>query len=333
MGSGWSGHPATLTLQNKYGDCIDKATLFATMLKAVNIQAAPVIIATYGMPADDYTLPSMYGNHAITGVRLNGRDFHLDCTGTTFRYPYFPLMDHGVAAFNVLERRVGCVEVPPPDEDALDLNLLMRLDENGDLRAIVKISMNGSVEGFSRAGLDQINRLLRKMVTEQALNQFSPGAELKQLEVSDEADLTQPLKIEFKVLLPKYATRAGELLICELPLAKFGKVLAGLTALEKRRFDILMPSTFCIRQHTELRLPDGYAPKGLPDPADLSTPYTSYKARFELAAGAVKLEDRLSLDQRRIPAADYAAVRKFVEDYATYTKVPLFLSEGGRVER
>ncbi len=53
MGSGWSGHPATLTLQNKYGDCIDKATLMATMLKAVNIQAAPVILATYGLPEDD----------------------------------------------------------------------------------------------------------------------------------------------------------------------------------------------------------------------------------------------------------------------------------------
>jgi transglutaminase-like putative cysteine protease len=330
MGSGWSGHAAALTLQNKFGDCIDKATLFATMLKAIHIQAEPVILATYGMAADDYTLPTLYGNHAITAVQLDGREFHLDCTGTSFRYPYFPLQDQGVAALNVLERRIERIEVPPPEDDALDVNLDMELDESGDLTAVAKLSMNGSIEGFARAGLEQINRLLRGIVVQQGLNSLCPGAQLQGLDVSDEADLTQPLRIELTVLLPKYATQAGDLLICELPAAGLGKTLARLTALDHRRYDILLASTGCLRQHISLRLPAGYAPKGLPDPAEFNTPFASYQARYELAGRTLKLEDCLALKQRRIPVEDYPAARKFVDDFSKYTKVPLFLGKSGR---
>ncbi|MFH1745696.1 MAG: DUF3857 and transglutaminase domain-containing protein [Planctomycetota bacterium] len=325
MGSGWSGHPATLTLQNKYGDCIDKATLFATMLKAIDIQASPVVLATYGMAADDRTLPTMYGNHAITKVNLDGREFHLDCTGTSFRYPYFVMMDHGVTTINVLEREIGRIEVPPAAENALDINLRMRLDEEGNLKAIVKFNTNGSIEGFGRMGLEQINKMFRKMVVQQALNQLSPGAELKSIEVSDESDLNQPLEIKLKVLLPEYPTFAGELMIFKMPLSELASAFATVAALDERQFDVLSPSTIMFRQHTELELPEGYVPKGLPESVNFKTPYTSYEARYNFDGQTVVFDDSLSLNKRAIPAQDYQQLKKFLEDVTDFTKLPLFL--------
>ena len=330
MGSGWSGHPATLTLQNKYGDCIDKSILFATMLKVVGIKAAPVIIMTNSGPADDRSLPTMYGNHAITEVELNGRTFHLDSTATTFRYPYFRMDDHGVKTINVVDRKIGETEIPSADDDALDVRLRMRLDEEGNLKAIAELTCNGGIEAMARMGLEQINKMFRKMAAQQALNEWSPGAELKQLEVSDESDLTKPLEITLKLVLPQYPTFAGDLMVFEMPLAEMSSSLAVVTALDERRFDVQSPTTMSIRQHTEIELPEGYIPKGLPDAAMFTTPYTSYHASYSFDGQKVVFEDNLSLHQRVIPAEDYADLKNFMEDVTDFTKVPLFLYKAGR---
>lgn len=329
MGSGWSGHPAELTLKNQYGDCIDKAILFATMLKVVGIKAAPVIIATNFSPADDRTLPTLYGNHAINEIELDGRRFHLDTTATTYRYPYFRLDDHGVTTINVLDRRIGHTEVPSAEDNLLDVHLRLRLDAAGNVKAIVRLTGNGSVEAMARMGLEQINKLFRRQVVQQALNAFSPGAELKELEVSDESDLTRPLEITLKVVLPEYVTFAGDLMIFEMPLAKLVRSFAAVTALEQRRFDVQSPTTFCVRQHTELELPPGFVPRGLPDAALFTTAYTDYHAEYRLEEGRVIFEDRLSLNRRIIPAEDYAVLKQFVEDVADFTQVPLFLYPAG----
>jgi hypothetical protein len=314
-----------LTLENKYGDCIDKATLFATMLKAIDVKAEPVILATYGLPEDDRSLPTMFGNHAITEVHLDGRDFHLDCTGTSFRYPYFIMMDHGVSTINVLERKIGKIEVPPADENVLHLDIKMRLEETGDLKAILKLKMNGSVEGIARMGLEEINKIFLKMVAQQAINSLSPGAELRSIETTDESNLDEPLEITLKILFPEYPTFAGDLMIFEMPFAKLLKTAAALTALDEREFDILSPSAIGLRQRIQLQLPEGYVPKGLPDGVELTTPYTDYTARYEFDDGRIVFEDSLSLNRRRIPAEDYPQLKQFMDEFSDFARLPLFL--------
>lgn len=329
LGSGWSGHPATLTLQNKYGDCIDKATLFSTMCKAVGIEAQPVILATYGLPEDDRKLPTMYGNHAITEVQLNGRDFHLDCTGTSYRYPSFSMMDQGVSTINVLQRKIGQIEVPPPDAHAIHLDAKLRLEDNGDLKAIMNFSMSGEMEGSARAVLEQVNEMFRKMLADQMVNSLSPGAEVKKLTVSDQSDLNTPLTVEARILFPDYPTRAGELLICKLPLSGLLQMAAAVSALDERKFDILLPSTMSLTQTISLELPTGYVPKGLPEGVLYETPYTQYNAAFEVSDGKIVFKDTLALTQRRIPATDYAKFKDFMEQFTDFAKRPLFLYKTG----
>ncbi|MBU0638341.1 MAG: DUF3857 domain-containing transglutaminase family protein [Planctomycetes bacterium] len=331
MGSGWSGHPATLTLQNGYGDCIDKAILFATMLDVVGIKASPVIIATYGAPADDRTLPTLYGNHAITQVELDGRRFHLDSTATTYRYPYFRFDDHGVTTINVLDREIGRVEVPPSESNALDVNLKARLDEAGNVQAAATLTMNGGLEAMLRMGLEQINKLLLKMVAQQALNAVSPGADLKRITVSDETDLSKPLNIKLRLDLPEYSTFAGDLMIFKMPLSEMATSFSVITALDERKYDVLSPTTFCLRQHMQLELPQGYVPKGLPEPLKVSTGQMRYEAQFRVDGPTLIYDDALYLDKRRISPADYGQCKRFLEDVAEYTKLPLFLYKTGEV--
>jgi hypothetical protein len=325
MGSGWSGHPAALTLRNKYGDCIDKAVLFSTMLKTLDIDSSPVIVATNSMPADDRTLPTLYGNHAFNKITLGDRSFHLDSTATTYRYPFFRMDDHGITTINVREREIGMTEVPPADDNAVGARLRMRLSEDGTLKAILDLNFNGSMEAMARRWLEQVNTLLRRQVLQQGLNQFCPGAQLKELEITDEADLAQPLQATLKIVLPEYPTFAGDLMIFEMPLARLTRLFAVISALDERDFDVQMPTTMCVRQRTELELPSGYQVRGLPDGVALNSAYASYNANYRLGDQKVVFEDELKLTRRVVPRDDYDRLKTFMEDVTDYVKLPLFL--------
>ncbi len=329
LGSGLSGHPAALTLKNKYGDCIDKAILFATMLKVVGIKSEPIIVATNDLPADDRSLPTLYGNHAFNEVELNGRTFHLDCTGTAWRYPSYPLNDHGVSTINVLERKIGHTETPPPEENELLIDLNMRLEADGTLKVILKLEPNGNFEAIGRMMLDQVNSMLRRTVAQQAINALCPGAELKKLEVGDESDLTTQLTATLKIVLPEYPTFAGDLMIFEMPLARAMKSLAAIAALDQRDYDIQSPTVFSLRQHIQLDLPAGYVPRGLPEPVELSTPFADYSANYEYADGKVVFNDNLELTHRVIESREYPELKQFVENCTDFIKHPLLLTKTG----
>ncbi|UCE60713.1 MAG: DUF3857 domain-containing protein [Phycisphaerales bacterium] len=326
MGSGWSGHPAGLTLENGYGDCIDKAILFSTMLEAVNIEAYPVIIATNDLPADDRSLPRLFANHAINKIRLLDRTFYLDTTAETFRYPFFRPDDHGVATINVLEREIGVVGVPPPDHNAMDIRLDMAVDMKGNVNADVTMNMTGGIEAGLRMALEQINRMMLKMVAQQAINSVSPGAKLEQIDISDEADLTVPLTVKMKVSLPEYPTFAGELMIFPLPLSE-GLHQYEEASLDERRFDIDYGTSEEIQQHVGLRLPPGYEAKGLPESLSLKSPYVDYQANFSEDGMTIVFEERFSRARRTVPKEDYLEYKASLERIADYARRPVFLKK------
>jgi len=326
MGSGWSGHSAALTLENGYGDCIDKAILFSTMLKAIDVEAYPVIIATNDMPADDRSLPRLFANHAINKIRLSDRTFYLDTTAETFRYPFFRPDDHGVTTINVLEREISAIDVPPPDHNAIDINLDMAVDLDGNVQADVTINMTGGIEAGLRMGLEQINKIMLKMVAQQAINSISPGSALEQIDISDEADLSTPLTVKMKVRLPEYPNFAGDLMIFPLPLSE-GLHQFEEASLDERRFDIDYGTSSEVQQHVRLRLPSGYEAKGLPDPLSLESPYVEYQASFSKDGTAVVFEERFSQGRRIIPKEDYFEHKALLERVADYARRPVFLKK------
>jgi transglutaminase-like putative cysteine protease len=97
--SGVSGHEASQTLQNGYGDCTDKAILLSTLLKAADIEAYPVYLHTYPGPRLIREIPSFWGNHAIVEIFPKGnKHYFLDPVSEYHRYPSFASMDHGTDA-------------------------------------------------------------------------------------------------------------------------------------------------------------------------------------------------------------------------------------------
>jgi lipoprotein NlpI len=73
--------PPNLTAERKFGDCKDKSLLLATLLKALDIPAEPVLASVKFNRNTEKMLPSpAVFDHAIVRVQLNGKTWWLDPT-------------------------------------------------------------------------------------------------------------------------------------------------------------------------------------------------------------------------------------------------------------
>ncbi len=71
-------------LKRRFGDCKDKSLLLVSLLRALNIQAYPVLINSSGHSALDKKLasPTLF-DHAIVVIKFAGKNYYLDPTRTS----------------------------------------------------------------------------------------------------------------------------------------------------------------------------------------------------------------------------------------------------------
>ncbi|MCL4416012.1 MAG: DUF3857 domain-containing protein, partial [Actinobacteria bacterium] len=77
-----------IVLQRKFGDCKDKALLFLTILKEMQVEAYPVLIDSFSRifkNCDDFLPSSLYFNHIIVKIVLNDVAYYVDPT-RVFQY-------------------------------------------------------------------------------------------------------------------------------------------------------------------------------------------------------------------------------------------------------
>lgn len=80
--------PPEKVLQQRFGDCKDKVTLFVALLKQLQIHARPVLVsATYHGAALDRKPTPLAFDHVIVQVDLNGRTYLLDATRSSQQGP------------------------------------------------------------------------------------------------------------------------------------------------------------------------------------------------------------------------------------------------------
>ncbi|WP_052730401.1 DUF3857 domain-containing protein [Sphingomonas sp. SRS2] len=84
MGTGnFAPADPAVTWSRRFGDCKAKSAMLVAMLRAMDINAAPVIVNTYGNDGLDQRLPMLrYFNHVIVRATIRGKDYWLDGTRT-----------------------------------------------------------------------------------------------------------------------------------------------------------------------------------------------------------------------------------------------------------
>ncbi len=328
VASGWGGFDANETWKKRYGCCIDKALLFTAMLKAVGIWSSPVILNTHDQADLKANIPQIGFNHAISLVRLNGKDIFLDCTGYNYRYPYFSSsMDQGVGCIVVFDERVERIPISPPEDNKAEYSYDITVRKDGSAHVVFDASYTGEQEAARRGFYRRLPRDKLPQIAQRIIASEHPAAKLLQFEFRNIHDITKPFTIHLEYLLPRYVKKAGPIRILPIPSLKYE---FDSVALPKRKttLEYLQASVERSKRYS-IRLPEGWKVRYLPEPMKYRDEYVS----FELTLCRKKDRIRIYADYKRfcdkIPPLDYRDHRRVLCEITKATDGKIFLEDGG----
>lgn len=334
--SGVSGHLAQFTLEQGFGDCTDKAIMFATLLRAAGIDADPVYVGTNNdVPMLDPEMPSYYGDHAITEIFLADTGFYLDATGSSnggySRYPSFNAEDHGVYAVNSQKRKVEIIPVPEPDQEQREYHLDLEIDEEGTLNVRYQSFYQGDYETGLRYFWNYFSREEdRRTRFEQMVKSTSPDAELIDYGFENLEDISKQLSLKIRYRVKDYVKFTGPLAIINLP--EVGERFTfDEVALGSREYPLSYYTSESICHQVTLKLPEDWEVDYLPKGITLSMSEVSYHATYTQDEGnVIHFEDTFIRPERLIQPKSYPQYRELLNSITSYHKKPiLLLVEGG----
>ena len=289
---GYEPHDVSLTFDNRYGVCRDKAALLVAMLRMAGIDAWPVLINVG--PRKDAQVPQPYFNHAIVAADSGDPDdpyLLMDPTSETTRSllpEYLCEMSYLVAR----DEGETIRETPPlpVEENMLRAHTVFTLNEDASADVTTTLTFLGVNDAAYRGYFASIPRDDVRAFFERLLRGV-PGAVLTRWELEpapeDLRKSPEPLvaTVEYAIAEAARGAEGGRTALLDLPdlagaLAIASRVVGDL-GLEKRRFPLVTDYPCGFEETVELHTPGGVEIASSPD-----VTYPAPETHAETAEGA-----------------------------------------------
>lgn len=280
-------HAPDEVLRNGYGDCKDKHTLLAAMLRAVGIEARPVLIHSQRDELLDVPSPSQF-DHMITMVPLEGDTLWLDATSGVAPFDFLPAGLRDKRALVATSGRTSVVRTP--DRGSVDsfesIEFRGKLTETGRATGQLVIRGQGDPGMTFRMVFRRLPRSVWDRAIEQMLGAMGIPGEVGDTWAGDPTELDSPFSFGARLTLPEALQVADGQARLSLPLpdqtapdppegAEADTVELG-TRLASRRVVALQ-----IPDDVEVDLPLGIT---------LERPYAAYRSGYRADADSLRIE-------------------------------------------
>lgn len=306
-------HAAAEVLANQYGDCKDKHTLLATMLKAEGVNASAVLIGA-GIPFDkNVPMPADF-NHLITLTEIDGKPVWLDSTEEVAPFGMLDASLRGKMALVIPATGTPELERTPAEPPFAQMNRFEAdgtLSATGTMTAQVDVSMRGDGELAMRSLLRSVTPGQWDRVSELYANTLGFGGQTSNT-IADAPDKTvAPLHMHYTYTRTPYGDWPDFRILSlvggvTLPLADSDQPPAAEIDLGGRRTDTAI---------SRISLPEGYS-ADLPAAVHLRTDFASFDKTYRLETektGIVLVTERaLVLNVDKLPASRWADYKRFV---------------------
>jgi hypothetical protein len=303
---------ADFTDKKKYGDCKGLSNYMKAALKAVNINSHVAIInAGYDSEPVDREFPSNNFDHVILCVPQPRDSIWLECTSSKADFDILGSFTENRNALLVTD--AGGVLVSTPVSTAAGNKLIttstIDLGNDGSGKTATLFRSSGRYKSL----LDYILNEKKDDQKESIVNNLG----FKQPDEFDfnKKDTTGLYTTVLNMAVEKIPEfTAGNKMFLSPRLHKIWDF--KLPKAENRKLDYYFQSPFEFSDTTIVKLPAGAAVEALPKPATLSCAYASYSTNYwyNEAEKAVYSAASLVLKQYKIPAADFAGVKKLFDD-------------------
>ena len=334
-------HAAAEVFAKRYGDCKDKANLMRAMLRALKIEAYPVLIfsgdASY--VREEWASPSQF-NHCIIAVKVSdetkaptviqhatlGRLLIFDATDDDT--PVGDLPDHEQNSYALIAAggagTLVRMPVTPPEANQLEREAEVALAADGSITANVKERSVGQSAVEERRIFRKLSRPDYAKAVERWITRGATGAKVVRVEPADNhTDGRFALDVDFTAT--NYGQLMQERLLVFKPAILSRRESVFLTKASRTHAVVLDAQAYS--ESVNVKLPAGFDVDELPDPVKLDTAFGSYSTSYAVKDGQLHFTRAFKQRAATIPAADYAAVRLFFERIRAAEQSPVVLAK------
>lgn len=301
-------HSADTVLQNKYGDCKDKHTLFAAMMKAAGYQVWPALIGA-GIQLDpDVPSPGQF-NHLIS-VLPDGKSLTwLDTT-------------EEVAPFGMLTRTLRdkqALVMPVNSDPSLKktpahslypewygFTIAAALSDKDILTGHVKMKLRGDPELAFREGFRATPRGQWKDLAQGISDALRFNGKVSRVQANDPDNTEKPFQFQYDYVEKNYSGSDSPWISPPLPPIFFSYGENDTPPADR----ISLGSVGVRDLRATVQLPPGETAK-VPADADIKTRFAEYQETAAFKAGVLTFERRFTAKTNHLPTSKWNDYLKF----------------------
>ena len=316
-------HMAMEVLTNQYGDCKDKHTLLAALLRAKGFHPSAVLIGAGVEMNEKVPMPGAF-NHLITVVNVDGEPVWLDATTEVAPYRVLLPMLRDKQALVVPSK--GDQGMPHLAKTPADLPFaaadryegIFELSKDGTTKGSVAITMRGDDEVLMRFASRQVARAQWNQLGQTYVDNsgFNGKANSVTLDAGD--DLSVPWWMRYGYTQDAWSQWKSYQTGSLLPNVN----LPSIDEKKPPKNEIDFGGRHTQIAKSTVKLPAGYLAE-LPDAIHLKTTFATFDETYRVSDGSMVSEFTLEVLKPKVEAAEWRSVKKFTDAISTQPWIQL----------
>ncbi|MDP2275442.1 MAG: transglutaminase domain-containing protein [Archangium sp.] len=313
--AGVKPHPASMTLERRYGDCKDKAVLFIELARKLGLEAHFALVRTRDAGPVRQDVPMQQFNHAIVYVPeqpgVAARFF--DPTAELLDVASVRSDDVGTQSL-VFDPRTNMHtwrEIPyqGPEANRETTTVALEIDPKGGAKGTLTLEAVGRSGSLVRRTAK--NQAIFTQVAQRIASAYLPNATTSDVRAIEVDSLRVPAAIRMEVAAGTFARTEGDTLRLKLPSDANPR---NTFALATRNHPLLLGTPTQQQMQLELTLPEGFEAKKLPGGGTVSLPCLSLTREVSQVGRVVKSKQTWRTTCERLSAAEYPTYRAKLDD-------------------
>jgi TonB family protein len=307
-------HAAGEILGNQYGDCKDKHTLLAALLKAVGIQAYPALISNLTTVDLDVPSPGQF-NHVISVVLKGDTVSWMDTTPEVTPFGYLINALRSKPALVIMPNNISFRATPanPPFNSDDNYTVTAKLDPDGTLHAHVQGTDRGDNELAFRYIFRQLPESEWKDFARKSFYGARLGGTIDSIRPSLPDKTDEPFRLAYDYTLKDFSEADKHRFV--VPLSPFNIPEINDEDLS-RKTPLWIGQVGESQYESHIELPKGWSVTP-PSSIDLKESFAEFHESSELKEGVLLTRRRLVLKANEVSPEQlksYKAFRKAIAD-------------------
>jgi tetratricopeptide (TPR) repeat protein len=319
-------HSAGEVLANQYGDCKDKHTLFAALLKAAGIQAWPALVGV-GIKFDASVPSPAQFNHVITVLPQDGKYVWLDTTTEVAPFGLLiPAIRDEQALVIPASAKPILVKTPldTPFAASEIVDVKSSLGADGTLTGHLDFQMSGDTAVAMRAAFHQLAPTQWQVFAQQMSYALGYRGDVSGVDVVNLDDLDKPFRYGYDYTRKSFSDSEEHRISPPLPPLAFGP---GDEA-EKPKEPFWVGARGELIYRASVQLPKGFSIE-LPPDAAIPSAFADYSAHYSVKDGTLLTERKMLIKKAKVGPEQWPEYQKFYKEVRSDQAQFLSMSEIG----